>query len=117
MAKREKHPHQPGVGCSIRAFCYRRRFLLASFSVACLYLTHVLWLMNRYKNHDLLLNPVWHIPGRPSLEKIYERRSENELSHVNMDDDSIHIVFSTGCNSYQDCTFFYFHLLQIYSYL
>jgi hypothetical protein len=107
MVRRERRQRPPGVGCSLRAFCYGQRFFLASCWVACLYLTHVLWLMDRYTHHDVIRNPPSVIPRHPSLEKIQRRRSEKEMSYVNMEDDGIHIVFSTGCNAYQDCTFLF----------
>lgn len=108
MAKREKRAHLSGVGCSIRAFCYGRRFVFASCGIICIYLTHVLWLMERYKQHDLIRNPPSHLHWHSSIERIQRRQNSIVAPNdVSMDDDNIHIVFSTGCNAFQDCTYLF----------
>jgi hypothetical protein len=103
----------PGDAYRTRTLVYGLRFILPSCSILGLYLCYfqLSSLLTLIYRRDLDPSPL-RPTRRASLQEIHPRGSENHEPET-MEDDTIQIVVSTGCNAYQDCTFFF--SLSLYS--
>jgi hypothetical protein len=75
-----------------------RRFVISSIGIGVMYIVHLLYVLHVWKEKSNISNVA------PLSLIGFQQDSKVMDQNINMDDEKVHIVFSTGCNAFQDCT-------------